>query len=63
MEQVVPHSHADKLGGTAKEQDRLSHPGFQRGEIKPQNLWLWEFWWQEKLTVSQESPMEGLTGP
>ena len=35
---VVPHSHADKLGGTTGEQDRLSNPGFQRREIKPQNL-------------------------
>ena len=26
------------LGGTAGEQDKLHNPGFQHGEIKPQNL-------------------------
>ena len=35
---VVPHLHADKLGGTTRGQDRLRNPGFQCGEIKPQNL-------------------------
>ena len=32
MEQAVPHSHADKLGGTTREQDRPRNPGFQRGK-------------------------------
>ena len=35
---VVPHLHADKPGGTTEEQDRPHNPGFQREEIKPQNL-------------------------
>ena len=35
---VVPHSHADKLGGTTGEQDRLSNPGFQHGLIKASKL-------------------------
>ena len=35
---VVPHSSADKLGGTTGEQGRLGNRRFQRGEIKPQNL-------------------------
>ena len=35
---AVPHSHADKPGGTTREQDRLCNPGFQFGEIKPENL-------------------------
>ena len=37
---AVTHSHADKLGGTTGEQDRPLNPGFQHGEIKPQNLCL-----------------------
>ena len=37
-DQAVPHLHADKLGGTTRERDRPCNPGFQRGEIKPQNL-------------------------
>ena len=37
-EQVVPHLCADKPKGTTGEQDRPSNPGFQCGEIKPQNL-------------------------
>ena len=37
-DQVVPHSCADKLGGTTREQDRLHNPVFQCGYIKPQNL-------------------------
>ena len=35
---VVPHLHADKPGGTTGEQDRTHNPGFQRREIKLQNL-------------------------
>ena len=37
-EQADPHLHADKLGGTTGERDRQRNPGFQHGEIKPQNL-------------------------
>ena len=37
-DQAVPHLHADKPAGTAGEQDKLHNPGFQHGEIKPQNL-------------------------
>ena len=33
---VVPHSRADKLGGTTGEQVRLHNPGLQSREIKPQ---------------------------
>ena len=33
---VAPHSPMDKLGGTAGEQNSLSNPGLQLGEIKPQ---------------------------
>ena len=40
VDQAVPHLHADKPGGTTGEPDRLNNPGLQRGEIKPQNLWL-----------------------
>ena len=36
----VPHSCANKWGGTTREQDRPHNPGFQYREIKPQNLWL-----------------------
>ena len=36
----VPHSCADKLGGTTWEQGRPCNPGFQYGEIKLQSLWL-----------------------
>ena len=35
---VILHLHADKLGGTTGERDRPRNPGFQLGEIKPQNL-------------------------
>ena len=38
VEGVVAHLHADKLGGTTREQDRSHNPGFQCREIKPQNL-------------------------
>ena len=37
-EWVVPHSHADKLGGTTGKRDRPHDPVFQCGEIKPKNL-------------------------
>ena len=37
---VVPHLCADKLGETTGEQNRLHNPGFQYGEMKPQNFWL-----------------------
>ena len=33
---AVPHSCADKPGGTTGEQDRPSNPGFLLREIKPQ---------------------------
>ena len=33
-----PHLCADKPGGTTGEPDRPHDPGFQCGEIKPQNL-------------------------
>ena len=37
-DQMVPHFHADKPGGTTGERERPHNPGFQHGEIKPQNL-------------------------
>ena len=37
---TVPHLHEDKPGGTNGERDRPHNPGFQHGEIKPQNLLL-----------------------
>ena len=40
MDQAVSHSHVDKPGGTAREQDRPHNPGFQCGKVKPHNLWL-----------------------
>ena len=33
---AVPHSSADKPGGTTGERDKPRNPGLQRGEIKPQ---------------------------
>ena len=33
---AAPHSHLDKLGGTAGEQSRPRNPGLQLREIKPQ---------------------------
>ena len=39
-DRVVPHLHADKLGGTSGEQDSPYNPGFQRKKRKPQNLCL-----------------------
>ena len=39
-ERVVPHLFMDKPGGKTGERDRPHNPGFQRREIKPQNLWL-----------------------
>ena len=33
---VGPHSSIDKLGGTAREQNRTRNAGLQHGEIKPQ---------------------------
>ena len=35
---VVPHVLVHKLGGITGEQDRPCNPGFQPGEIMPQNL-------------------------
>ena len=37
-DQVVPHTCADKLGGTTREQDKPRNPRFQCAETKPQNL-------------------------
>ena len=37
-DQVVPHLHADKLGGTTGERDRPRNPGFQLRKRKPQLL-------------------------
>ena len=37
---AVPQLCADKPEGTTGEQDRPGKPGFQCGEIKPQNLCL-----------------------
>ena len=55
------HICADKPGRTTGEWDRPHNPGFQRREIKPQNLWrLWHWW--EKFPASQESSLERPTG-
>ena len=35
---VVVHSRADKPGGATGEQGSQYNPGFQHGEIEPQNL-------------------------
>ena len=35
---MAPDWQVDKLGGTTGKGDRLSNPGFQYGEIKPQSL-------------------------
>ena len=40
VDHTVPHLCGDKPGGTTGEQDGPYNPGFQRREIKPQNLWL-----------------------
>ena len=63
---AAPHSHIDKPGGTAGEQSRLSNPGLQLGEIKPQTCdgkhpkGLRQQW--EKLPASQERSLERPTG-
>ena len=36
VDQVVPHSWSDKLGGITEEQDRAHNPEFQCRDIKPQ---------------------------
>ena len=66
VDQAVPHSRADKLGGTTGEQDRPRNPEFQHGEIKPQTS-DWKYLWGlrrqwEKLSASQESLLERPTG-
>ena len=59
VEQAVPHSCADKPGGTTGERDRPLNPGLQRREIKPQTSdlkHLWRLRWQwKKLPASQET--------
>ena len=57
VEQAVPHSSADKSGGTIGERDRLHNPGLQHWKIKPQSLWL-------KTPVGVEAAQEtpSLTG-
>ena len=40
MDQLVPHSWADKLGGTIGKRDRPQNPGFQHGKLKTQNPWM-----------------------
>ena len=57
QEQAVPHLCAEKQGGTTGEQDRLRNPGFQCGEIKPQNLWL-----KKPVRVEEVGETVGLTG-
>ena len=37
-EVVVPHSCADKLGGTTGDRESPHNPGFQYGKIKSHNL-------------------------
>ena len=54
---VVPHSCADKLGGTTGEGDRPNNPGFQGGEIKPQNLSL-----KKPVRVAVAGEIPNLTG-
>ena len=66
VDQVVPHLHADKLGGTTGERDRLRNPGFQHGGKESfktsgcKNLWGLRQW--EKLPPSQDSLLERPTG-
>ena len=57
VDQVVPHLHADKPRGTTGEQETPHNPGFQRGEIKPQNLRLKK---PVRVSVVEETP--SLTG-
>ena len=38
VEQEVPHSCADKPGGTIGERNRLCNPGLQCREVEPQTL-------------------------
>ena len=40
MDQLVPHSWADKLGGTIGKRDRPQNTGFQHGKLKTQNPWM-----------------------
>ena len=51
--QAVPHSCADKLGGTTGELDRPHNPGFWSRDIKPQNLWLLK---PVEVVRSEETP-------
>ena len=56
-DRAVPHSHVDKPGGTTGEGDRLHIPGFQHGEMKPQNLWLG---WLSGLSLQIKERVIGL---
>ena len=58
---AVPHLCGDKPGRITGERERPSNPGFQRREIKPQNLWVLRQ--QEKLSASQESLLERPQAP
>ena len=57
VERVVPHLRADKLRRTTGEQDKQCNPGFQCGEIKPQNLWL-----KKSVGVAAAGETPSLTG-
>ena len=64
-EQIVPHLHVDKLGGTTGEQDRLHNPGSpcRKTGLKTSGCKnLWGFQQQEKLPDSQDSSLERPTG-
>ena len=52
-DQAVPHLCADKPGGRTGERDRLHNPGYQHGEIKPQNLSLKKL---VRVAAAKETP-------
>ena len=63
VDQVAPHLHVDKPGGTTGDRDRPCNPWFQCRKRKPEhlykNLWCWQ---REKLPASKESLLEIPTG-
>ena len=63
---AFPHMCVEKSEDTTRKRDRLHNPGFQGKEKKVSEPLAVKtcggLWQQEKLPVSQDSPLEGPTG-